>query len=330
MVSITIEWSSCDRITGIVIMELVSIIMNCWNGERFLREAMDSVVAQTYSNWEIVFWDNASTDGSRDIALSYGSKVQYFKSEEKLSLGEARNRAFSKARGDFIAILDVDDIWLPHKLERQTQLFKDPDVAMTFTNAIFFDSKGDRYRAFKRSPTKKKMIFADLLRKNFIWTLTMMFRRSALDNMPYLFDPEFKMVCDYDLTLRLAYLFKTDYLEECLAKWRMHSQNVFNSKGVLFAREAVMLLNKLEKAIPKLRDEFADEVREFERHEFRPLVKEAWLNGDKKTVRSLLKDHWRRDLLSFFGYLGTWLIPSRCSKVSIKLVQLARQGLGHC
>ena len=106
---------------------LVTVIMNCWNGEKFLREAMDSVVAQTYLNWEIVFWDNASMDNSQEIALSYGNKVRYFRSERKLSLGEARNQAFSKARGEFIAILDVDDVWLPEKLERQLELFKNPE-----------------------------------------------------------------------------------------------------------------------------------------------------------------------------------------------------------
>ena len=92
-------------------MGLVTVIINCWNGEEFLREAMNSVVAQTYSNWEIVFWDNASTDKSCErVALSYGNKVRYFRSERKLSLGEVRNQAFSKVKGEFITILDADDI----------------------------------------------------------------------------------------------------------------------------------------------------------------------------------------------------------------------------
>ncbi|HZY30567.1 MAG TPA: glycosyltransferase, partial [Candidatus Methylomirabilis sp.] len=60
----------------------VSVIMNCLNGERYLREAMDSVFAQTYTDWEIVFWDNASTDASAEIAKGYGDRVRYFRSEE--------------------------------------------------------------------------------------------------------------------------------------------------------------------------------------------------------------------------------------------------------
>ncbi|MCK4830017.1 hypothetical protein KA005_80605, partial [bacterium] len=192
------------------------------------------------------------------------------------------------------------------------------------------DSKGEYYKAFKNSPTQQKMIFADLLRHNFIWRVTMMFRRRVLDKLNYLFNSEFEIVCDYDLTLRLAYLWKADCLNECLAKWRIYSRGGLNAKSFLAARESIRLLDELEKVIPKLRDEFFDEVRVFEMLNFRKLAQEAWLNGDKRTVRALLKKHWRQDLLCFFGYLGTWLIPSRCSKVSIRLVQLVRQRLGYC
>src|SRR3989338_4134513 len=76
---------------------LVSVIMNCRNGERYLREALDSVYAQSYTNWEIIFWDNASTDGSADIAKSCGPKLRYFKSEQSFPLGKARNLAIAEA-----------------------------------------------------------------------------------------------------------------------------------------------------------------------------------------------------------------------------------------
>ena len=305
-------------------MSLVSIIMNCCNGEEFLREALDSVVAQTYTNWEIVFWDNASSDNSAEIAKNYGDKLRYFKKDQKVSLGEARNQAFKKTRGDFIAILDVDDIWLPNKLELQLPLFDNPDVALTFTNAVSFDSNGEHSKAFNGNPTQSKEIFKDLLRHNFIWTVTMMFRRSALDNLSYLFDPEFTIICDYDLTLRLAYNYKSDYLKDCLAKWRMGSTKESDFKGFLSARESVVLIDKLEKVIPKLRNEVADEIRIFETQVLRRLAKEAWLKGDKLTARALLQKHWRQEWMSFVGYLGTWLFPFRYSKNCVELAQIVR------
>ena len=96
---------------------LVSIIMNCFNGEEFLCEAIDSVYAQSYTNWEIIFWDNASTDQTASIAKSYDKKLKYFRTSKTTSLGEARVAATKKARGKYLAFLDVDDkkYWLKPK-----------------------------------------------------------------------------------------------------------------------------------------------------------------------------------------------------------------------
>ncbi len=86
----------------------VSIIMNCLNGEKYLKDSIGSIYSQTYDNWEIIFWDNASTDRSDEIAQSYDSRLKYFRSDETYSLGKARNLAVSKAKGEYIAFLDVD------------------------------------------------------------------------------------------------------------------------------------------------------------------------------------------------------------------------------
>src|SRR4051812_42401163 len=95
----------------------VSIVMNCRNSEQHLREAIDSVVVQTYKNWEIIFYDNLSTDSSPEIAKSYGKKLRYIRGEKSMSLGEARNEALKHANGDLITFLDCDDLWSPDKLE---------------------------------------------------------------------------------------------------------------------------------------------------------------------------------------------------------------------
>ena len=102
---------------------LVSIIMNCYNGERYLSEAINSVYSQTYKNWEIIFWDNASTDNTAEIAQSYDKKLKYFRSQETTVLGEARVCAVEKSRGQYLAFLDCDDFWEVDKLEEQISLF---------------------------------------------------------------------------------------------------------------------------------------------------------------------------------------------------------------
>ena len=113
---------------------LVSIIINCYNGETFLREAIDSVIAQTYENWELVFWDNQSTDSTREIVESYNNpKIKYFYAPDHTPLGEARNLAVEKANGEYINFLDADDVWSPNKLEEQVKLLVPGEVELVYT-----------------------------------------------------------------------------------------------------------------------------------------------------------------------------------------------------
>ena len=131
---------------------LVSVIMNCFNGEEYLREAVNSVIKQNYENWEIIFWDNQSTDKSAEIFKSYKDKrlKYYYASSHSGILDEARNYALKKANGDFIAFLDVDDWWLPNKLEKQIPLFDDPDVGLVYGNSWLFFEKKKRKKFIKK------------------------------------------------------------------------------------------------------------------------------------------------------------------------------------
>ena len=104
---------------------VVSVLINCFNGEEYVAEAIDSVYAQTYPNWEIVFWDNASTDRTSEIVGAYDSRLRYFRSSELTPLHTARNLAISQCEGQAVAFLDADDIWLADKLERQMELFSE-------------------------------------------------------------------------------------------------------------------------------------------------------------------------------------------------------------
>ena len=91
---------------------LISILMNCYNGEEFLKESLNSVVSQSYKKWELIFWDNQSTDRSIEIASSFkDERIRIFRSQKHTNLGKARKDAFNKAIGDYLAFLDVDDIW---------------------------------------------------------------------------------------------------------------------------------------------------------------------------------------------------------------------------
>lgn len=117
---------------------LVSILMNCYNGEKYLRAALDSVLAQTYRNWELIFWDNRSTDRSADILQSYNEpRLKYFYAPKHTRLYEARNHALAQSQGEYVAFLDVDDWWCIDKLEMQVPLFDDTQVGIVCGNFVF-------------------------------------------------------------------------------------------------------------------------------------------------------------------------------------------------
>lgn len=208
---------------------LVSVIMNCYNGERYLKEAIDSVLAQTYQNWEIIFWDNQSTDHSAEIFKSYDDqRLKYFFAQKHTLLYEARNSAIEKASGEFIAFLDVDDWWLPDKLEKQIVLFSDPEVGIVCGNYwIKSERKNKSWKYFKMlAPTGR--VLNDLLKFYFVGLLTLIVRRSALASLGYQCDPRYHIIGDWDLVIRLSIHWKLDCVQEPVAFYRLHDNNGSN------------------------------------------------------------------------------------------------------
>ena len=159
--------------------------MNCLNCEKYLRAAIDSVFAQTYEDWEIVFWeDKASNDKSEEIARNYGSKLRYFRSDVSLPLYGSRNLAVQKARGKYIAILDCDDMWLPTKLEEQIPLLEeDNEIGLVYSDAYVFNEKGKVKQYFKSRKPSRGNVLSALLLSNFINNQTVVIRKEAFESM---------------------------------------------------------------------------------------------------------------------------------------------------
>jgi len=208
---------------------LVSVVMNCYNGEAFLGDAIDSVYAQTYQNWEIIFWDNASTDKSARIAQGYDQKLQYYKDITTKPLYEARALAVQKAKGKYLAFLDCDDWWDPHKLEKQVPLFQHEHVGFVYGNYwVENEIKGTRTISSQNicSPGR---ILDDVLKRYTIGILTLMIRRSAYEELDKGFDGRFSVIGDFDIVSRLAANWESDYVDEPIAHYRWHRDNYSNT-----------------------------------------------------------------------------------------------------
>ena len=112
---------------------LVSVIINCYNSEKYLRETLDSLIAQTYTNWEAIFWDNCSTDSTADIIRSYQEpRFRYFKAEVNTPLGHARNLAMEKMEGEYFGFLDSDDVWTKDYLKTGVSALLDDKECVGF------------------------------------------------------------------------------------------------------------------------------------------------------------------------------------------------------
>jgi len=198
---------------------LVSIIMNCYNGQRFLKEAIDSVYQQTYNDWEIIFWDNASDDDSAKVAKSYDKKLKYFLAPSNTSLGEARNIAIRKASGKYVAFLDCDDKYFPEKLTRQVNMMENNQCALCYGSVIVINDDGAQIR--KNIVTDKHgHILDQLLLKYEINMPTVMIRRNILTENSLSFDSKLQFSPDYDLFMRIAAEHKICSLSSYLAEYR--------------------------------------------------------------------------------------------------------------
>jgi len=266
--------------------------MNCFNGERYLRKAIDSVYAQSYEDWEIIFFDNASTDNSASIAKSYDDKLRYFYSKQLLPLGEARNRAMEHAEGKFIGFLDCDDLWVKSKIEKQLPLFeKNEKTSLIFSNAmLFFQTDGTCADFFEYNGMKPQRgnILGYLLNSYFIPMPTVMLRKGALGPTSEWFDSSFEHATDYDLFLRLASRWECDFVDEVLAVYRIHDSATSSRTFTKMPFEISSTVEKLKAGDPGLMYRYRREEKNNSQWIDFLRAKALWREGDGSKARCLL------------------------------------------
>lgn len=289
---------------------IVSVIMNCFNGDKYLAEAIDSVFAQTYKNWEIIFWDNMSTDQSAKIAKSYDRKLRYFKGEEFLPLGAARNKAIEQARGEYIAFLDCDDIWLPQKLERQIPIFNnDLKVGLVFSDAIYFNQKGKFFRLYDKKKPPEGYVFRQLLKNYFLCLPTVIIRKITLFGLSEWFDSRFNYIEEADLFLRIAHDWKLAYVNEILAKYRMHKGSWTFSHKHSFSNEGEILIGKLLNLYLNFSKEYNRELKVMKSQIGYEKFSLYWKNREKKKARQYLRPFLWLDKKLLLPYIFSYFFP---------------------
>ncbi len=224
-------------------MPLVSVIMNVRNGAATLREAIDSVLTQTFPDWELIAWDDRSSDSSAAVVASYkDSRVHYFLSPDDAPLGKARNDAIQHATGEWIAFLDQDDIWLPQKLEKQIALATD-GVGLIYGRTVRFYPGGrqrdyDHVHEYELLPDGD--IFATLFTKScFIAMSSAVFRRSAIRDVP----EAIRIIPDYYLYVDVTRRYRARAVQEVVCRYRMHSDSMSHTHALEMHREVLWLID---------------------------------------------------------------------------------------
>lgn len=228
-------------------MPLVTVIINVKNGAATLREAIASVLAQTFGDWELLIWDDRSTDASASVVAEFPDpRIRYYLSPQDVPLGKARHDAIRAATGEWIAFLDQDDLWLPYKLEKQLALAED-SVGLIYGRTVRFYPDGwqrdyDHAHEYKRLPEGD--IFQLLFTKScFIAMSSAMFRRSAVEAVGGV--PEaIRIIPDYYLYVAVARRSRVRAVQEVVARYRMHPDSMSHAVAMDMHREVLWLIAK--------------------------------------------------------------------------------------
>lgn len=234
---------------------LVSVIMPTYNHAKFIGEAIESVLNQTYKNIELIIIDNYSEDNTEKIIRSFNDhRIRYMKFRNNRVIAASRNFGMKMAQGKYVAFLDSDDLWLLEKIEKQVYILeKYTEVALVYTNIEIF-SESSHFTLFRWGYSGN--IFNQLIIKNFIPCLTVMIRKDILENIGS-FDESYDLryAEDYELWMRIAYTYKVYCIPKVLARYRVHPESTLSGNNIQTHEKSLTALMFLSKKIdipPKL------------------------------------------------------------------------------
>jgi len=291
---------------------LISIIMNCHNGEIFLKESINSVINQTYKNWELIFWDNFSNDRSKEILLKFSdNRIKYYCAEKFTPLYEARNLAIKKASGEFISFLDTDDWWSSTKIEKQVEFFlKNKNLDVVYTNYYFFYNKTKTKKIISKKNLPEGKITRELLNNyNIGGILTALCKKKIFQTKQFI--SQYEIIGDFDFFVDVSLNNFFGCIQEPLAYYRAHGSNTSLKKIHLHIQELEDWLktNKFKS--------------HFKNYSFKGVIfilqslkiKKSFLDGDKiAALQEIIKSPFN---FKKYKFLILFFIP--CKKISFFL-----------
>jgi glycosyltransferase involved in cell wall biosynthesis len=261
----------------------ITVLMPVYNGEKYLAQAIDSMLAQTFHEFEFLIINDGSTDKSEEIILSYKDlRIRYIKNEQNLKLIATLNKGIDLAKGKYIVRMDADDISLPERLEKQFS-FMEKNLQVAICGS-WFQSFGINNSMVKYVGAHEEIMFR-MLYQCHLCHPSLIWRRSAITSFEHMFDPLFAHAEDYDFFVRVGQRFGLANLQEVLVKYRTHADSVSvvhkqvqeHNSNIIRRREFEELGYKIKEA--ELRDYIRLNYQDYESVELEPEKVMAMLEG---------------------------------------------------
>ena len=230
---------------------LVSIIMNCHNGEKFLEQSLQSILKQSYQNWELIFWDNVSSDSSSKIIKRYKDlRIKYYLSKKFEKLYKARNSALEKTKGDYICFLDTDDIWDQDFIKSHVKKILELNCDVVYSKYLILNDFKKKTYLNESDKIPSGMITINLLKNYFIGINAILLNKTIFEK--FKFDPKYEIIGDFDFFLRLSLSKQFFPIQEALLTYRHHSKNFTNTNIDIYIKELKEWIRENQQLFKKL------------------------------------------------------------------------------
>jgi len=225
----------------------ISVLMPTYNGERFLRPTIESILNQTFPNFELIIIDDGSTDNTPQILSEFkDTRLTVLTNQQNLGIAAATNRGLAAARGEYIALQDHDDISLPHRLQTQLDFLNThPEIALVGSAAELIDENGIAYDNYREPENDIELKWEALFRCPIRHTSVVVRRKVICEIGGYSADSTLNVASDYDLLSRIVMRYGVANLDERLVRWRRHpaATSIMHDQDQLRAGEFTSLRN---------------------------------------------------------------------------------------
>ncbi|VDG72429.1 family 2 glycosyl transferase [Clostridium carnis] len=280
---------------------MVSVIIVVYNGEKYIKEAIDSVLNQTYKDIEVIVVDDGSTDNTREIVKEY-EKIIYMYQENK-GEGSARNLGIEVSKGEYLAFLDADDLYAPDKIEKQLKiLLENEEVDVVYNDLQVVDENLNYLNILKSEGVydNREDLLANIIYRQIIQgPICMMMRKKCIANIKW--SENLIYTVDYEYVIKLAFNHNFKYLEEPLYIYRRHGNNLSNRHKATIEEEIKIIRNLGNDTILKIIDK-----SHFNEVEKKLLLSKIYIKirEYKKAKKILEYNIFKEDNALVYFYLG--------------------------